>query len=61
MNWTPANIFDVRDRKVRARDGTTHVVKLYADGWAIAGHEGLDVWTACRKRTTPIPRSRRAA
>ncbi len=44
--WNPLNIFDVRDRDVRDRSGQIHAVRLYADGWKVGQHEGMDVWQA---------------
>lgn len=48
MNWTVSNIWDVRDRVVTARDGTNHLIKLYADGWQVGDRGGLDIWAACQ-------------
>lgn len=56
MNVSPANIFDLKDRQVRASKGYL-TFRLYEDGWLVrhtmyAGGqekiEGADVWTACR-------------
>lgn len=46
-DWrTPDQVLAVRDGEVVDGRGRRHRVKLYADGWALAGHEGLDVWQA---------------